>query len=168
MAQLTTVVDTMNVPIRPKVPILRKLKTDVIRDLSSPENQAIANAINQQIDLMIAYKAIHSQILSLRSRLTNYRGIYKKYGAEALVIKTRYEANTSLGMVIICRVPSISTTIEICRTALDLMGITDLDELINNTSTVRQSVNINTDGLKLLPEVISQGAMLNESIYKPI
>lgn len=74
-----TLIDRMDLkqmPLPKLAPILRKKA--IIRDLSSSANQEIASAINSQIDLMVKYKAYSMQLQSLRARITNYRGRYRK------------------------------------------------------------------------------------------
>jgi hypothetical protein len=149
-----------------KVPKLLKRKM-VVRNIESVENAEVALQINNCIDLMQEYKPYTYQIQSLRSKLSNWRGQVKLHGAKVLQDSDRYLCNSNLGELLIYYVPSLSTKNEFVELALKELNLEDVDFRIQECDmSSRQIVRINTDALKLLPDVIDRTDKLNEAFHR--
>ena len=140
-----------------------------VRDINSPDNKAIANRINEAIDIMLECKAYASFTQSLRSQLSHYRGKYRVYALQKLKEGPMYSKDTSVGTVMIRSVVSSSVRNLIVDKALASIGQTDLECLINSDTTKEHMHCIfETSALKLTDIYLNTTTEITESFYADV
>lgn len=156
-------------PLGTKPKMMRK--KNIVRDPNTEENLAIAEKLKHYVDDMIKYKAHTTLLSTLRSRMTNYRGKYRLYAMSRLEKEPTYSTATSLGELMIARAPYAGVTNAILHSAMDRLGISDMEDKLyeeykDYSSPYRHSAVVDTTALKTNIDVLKMEKTIFNEFYR--